>query len=378
MKQQKETNILLIEDCEAQKDLMCDFFEFENSFNIDWAEDLDEAFNKIDTNSNYDVVLLDLSLPGSRGLETLELAKEKIHLPIIVLTGLDNENLALETIKAGAQDYFVKDKFSFDFLTKSIKFSIERFQLLNTLEHYMEELERSNKELESFAYIASHDLQEPLRKVCVFGDRLQEKFSKALPDQAQDYIQRMQKSTGRMQKLLDDLLQYSRTSSQEIEIQEISLNKVLNDVINDISPKISESNAQININIDNDTDLIEADEIQIYRLFENLISNSIKYQEKGSQPIINISSKHDRKYNSISITDNGIGFKQEYAERIFQQFQRLHGKSEYEGTGIGLAIVKKIIERHQGKIAAQSKLGKGSTFTVSLPQKNNTSLSMTP
>lgn len=240
------------------------------------------------------------------------------------------------------------------------------------LEMYSEKLKKSNTELEQFSYIASHDLQEPLRKIRVFGDRLQEKYSTLLDEKAVDYLQRMNSAVTRMENLIRDLLQYSRVTSKAQPFEAVELNDIIKEVLGDLEIRINETKAEIKTQI---LPTIDADPLQMRQLFQNIIGNAIKYHRANVPPVVTITSRttanDNGNYCEINITDNGIGFDNKYAEQIFGLFQRLHGRSEYTGTGIGLSICKKIIEHHKGVIVASSKNGEGSTFCITLPIKQN-------
>lgn len=238
------------------------------------------------------------------------------------------------------------------------------------LSRYSEELERSNKELEDFAFVASHDLQEPLRKIRAFGDRLLTRCGESVGEQGADYIRRMQAASERMSLLIDDLLSFSRVTTKQKPLVKTDLNAVIDSVVDSLEIAIENSQARI------ETDslpVIEADESQLRQVFSNLLSNSIKFMQEGKPPHIRVTAEtvsnppDRREWVCIKVVDNGIGFDQQYQERIFNLFQRLHGKDSYVGTGIGLALCKKIIERHGGSISAQSIEGSGSTFTILLP-----------
>ena len=226
-------------------------------------------------------------------------------------------------------------------------------------------LSQSNAELEKFAYIASHDLQEPLRKIQAFGDRLHKRLENVSDEKALDYIDRMQKSSSRMRNLIDDLLRFSRVGSDKFNIKQVKLNEVLTDVIDDLHISIKEKSALLNIA---DLPVIKGESNKLYQLFLNLLSNALKFSKADQTPIITITHQNitikNIEYVQIKVQDNGIGFEQEYADKIFEVFQRLHGRSQYEGTGIGLAICKKIIEKHSGMIEVESELGKGTCFTL--------------
>ena len=234
------------------------------------------------------------------------------------------------------------------------------------LKSYAIELQRNNKELEDFAFIASHDLQEPLRKITTFGDRLIEK-TVDLDEHSRDYIERMGKSARRMKRFIEDLLLYSKVTTKQKPFELVDLEKKVKTVCEEMDHIIHSTHAVVNIS---NLPTIEGDNNQIHQLIVNLIFNSLKYKSEGKPPIINIfGKKKENNYWEISIQDNGIGMDEKYADRIFKPFQRLHGRSKYEGSGLGLTICKKIVERHNGTISALSKPGVGTTFILTLPEK---------
>jgi PAS domain S-box-containing protein len=233
------------------------------------------------------------------------------------------------------------------------------------LKIYAGKLEQSNKELEHFATIASHDLQEPLRKVMMFSDHLKDSSKDVLNAEALDDIERMQRATRRMQSQIDALLDLSRVSRRGKAFQELDLADILTEVLADLHFKIKESGGRVELG---PLTSIEGDPSQIQQLLENLISNALKFHREGVPPIVKVAAEPiDDRYCRIRIEDNGIGIKEEHKERIFNTFVRLHGMDAYPGTGIGLTIVRKIVERHGGSIAVRSIPGEGSVFIVKLP-----------
>ncbi|MBF0120352.1 MAG: HAMP domain-containing protein [Desulfobacterales bacterium] len=237
------------------------------------------------------------------------------------------------------------------------------------LEKFYTELERSNKELEDFAYIASHDLQEPLRKISSFSDLLKDEESKTLSDSGKDYIDRMQKSAERMSQLIEDLLSFSRVTTKAKPFQQVDLNKTLEDVLFNLEKRINDTSAKIERE---SLPLIEAEQSQMRQLFQNLLGNAIKFHKPDVPPVISVKSVMINENNyQITVKDNGIGFDEQYIDRIFKPFERLHGKGRYEGTGIGLAICQKIVNRHFGTITAKSSEGNGASFIITLPIKQS-------
>jgi PAS domain S-box-containing protein len=230
------------------------------------------------------------------------------------------------------------------------------------LENTLKELERSNKELEQFAYIASHDLQEPLRMVSNYLNLLSQKYEGKLDDKAKGFIEFAVDGAKRMNSLIKGLLSYSRLTTHAKEPQQIDLNEVISNVLKDLKASIDEKNAILELN---KLPVIRADDLQMHQLFQNLISNALKFKKDG-QPIIKINARRQRNNWLFSVEDNGIGIETEFFERIFIIFQRLHERGKYPGTGLGLAICKKIVERHGGRIWVESEIGKGTTFYFTL------------
>jgi len=235
-------------------------------------------------------------------------------------------------------------------------------------EAFRRELERSNRELQDFASVASHDLQEPLRKINAFGNRLEQKYGHTLPPEAKDYLDRMLNAVKRMQTLIEDLLTYSRVTTRAKPFEPVDLNTVLKEVLGDLEARIAVSGGTVEAGR---LPTIEADPTQMRQLFQNLIGNALKFRKPDVPPVVRISGElvevDGRKWCRLVVADNGIGFDNQYAERIFGVFERLHGRAEYEGTGMGLAIVRKLVTRHGGTITADGKPGEGATFTILLP-----------
>jgi light-regulated signal transduction histidine kinase (bacteriophytochrome) len=226
----------------------------------------------------------------------------------------------------------------------------------------MQNLERSNKELEQFAYVASHDLQEPLRMVSSYTQLLGKRYKDKLDQDANDFINFAVDGANRMQRLINDLLEYSRVTSRGKPLEKLDLSSVLGRVIATMQFKIQDTNAMVS---NEDLPFVVGDEIQISRVFQNLIDNALKFRGE-EPPRIHISSKFESGKVIISVSDNGIGINEKFNDRVFTIFQRLHNREDYPGTGIGLAVCKRIIERHGGKIWLESEEGKGTTFYFTL------------
>lgn len=245
------------------------------------------------------------------------------------------------------------------------------------VERINRELARSNRELEDFASVASHDLQEPLRKITAFGDRLRTRCAGTLDETASDYLERMQNAAGRMQTLINDLLVYSRVTTKAQPFVRVDLDEVVREVLSDLELRIEKTGARIELG---ELPAVEADPLQMRQMFQNLLSNALKFQRREVPPAIKVEASIldgdatvSRRFPAafgvcqIAVEDNGIGFDEKYLDRLFKPFQRLNPQSAYEGTGIGLAICSKIAERHGGRITAESTPGRGTRFLVTLP-----------
>lgn len=238
------------------------------------------------------------------------------------------------------------------------------------LRKHAAELERSNRELQDFAYVASHDLQEPLRKISTFTDLVLEEYGTTLEADGRLYLERVRAGAVRMSRLIKDLLAFSRVATRGQPFEEVELNDVLDDVLNDLEILLEDTGGEVRMD---PLPTVEADPVQMRQLFQNLIGNALKFHAPDVKPVVTVRGtvEHDdedeQQICRIEVCDNGVGFEEKYLDRIFSPFQRLHNRSEYEGTGIGLAICRRIVERHSGTITASSEPGRGSTFIVELP-----------
>ncbi|HEY0731392.1 MAG TPA: response regulator [Chitinophagaceae bacterium] len=366
---------------------------------------------------DFTLILMDVQMPEMSGFETASLIyqREKLkHIPVIFITAHNHdEKYMFEGYKMGAVDFIYKpinpDLLRFkvsvfvelyqkthelmtqEKVLKAVntnlereieerKISEEKIRLLNSqLLQNNDELKAINEELDRFAYVASHDLQEPLRKIMIFSDVIAAKVNDRGDEDLLPPLSKITKASERMQKLINDLLKFSRHANSNDEYALINLNSLLSELIVDVDLEIRQKDARI---IYDDLPVIWGVPSQIYQLFQNLLSNSLKFSKDSVQPVINIQSKmiegplisdklsSTSTYHQIIIEDNGIGFDAKYADEIFVVFKRLHSYHEFEGTGIGLSICKKIIDRHHGFIKAEGKPGIGATFTITLPHKS--------
>jgi PAS domain S-box-containing protein len=255
----------------------------------------------------------------------------------------------------------------------------ERREAEEKLQAYARELQRSNRELQDFAYVASHDLQEPLRKIQAFGDRLSARAGGALDDQARDYLARMQAAAARMQALIQDLLAYSRVTTRPVPFVPVDLNQVAAEVEGDLQVRIAATEATVEVG---PLPEVEGDAMQMRQLLLNLMGNAVKFHRPGVPPVVRVSGRvmgegeapvepGVSSWAEVTVKDEGAGFDEKYLDRIFAPFQRLHGRGEYEGTGMGLAICRRIAERHGGTLEARSQPGTGSAFTLRIPARRS-------
>jgi light-regulated signal transduction histidine kinase (bacteriophytochrome) len=248
----------------------------------------------------------------------------------------------------------------------------DRMRFAQALEALNTRLEQSNRELQDFASVASHDLQEPLRKIQAFGDRLRKRFGEQLGADGQDYLDRMHSAASRMATLINDLLTFSRVTTRAQPFAPVELSEIVNEVLSDLETRIESTGGRVDVQRPLPT--IHADPTQMRQLFQNLIANALKFAKPEVPPVVTVAATIRPPENGsggetceIVVADNGIGFDEKYLDRIFNVFQRLHGRNEYEGTGIGLAVVRKIAERHGGTVTARSGEGQGAIFIVTLP-----------
>jgi signal transduction histidine kinase len=375
-----------------------------------------QALKILLTEFDFALILMDVKMPNLNGFETAALIYERDklrHIPIVFITAntYGEENM-FKGYRMGAVDYIYKP-INPELLRTKVSVFIELYtknhqliaheqkliainksleneikerkiselkakdlnrQLLENIDH----LESANKNLDRFAFMSSHDLQEPLRKIRTFTDLLFSKYKDIFDEDATRYVSRIQKSAERMQALIKDILAFSKVSSDKTGFANTDLNLIVQDVLIEMESTVQQEKAEVKID---QLPSLKVNAGLMAPLFSNLIANAIKYRKKDIDPVINIYAQQESirdagnplskpakgKYCRIYVEDNGIGFDQKYADQIFDMFIRLHGNNEYEGTGIGLALCKQIVEHHHGFISALSKENAGSTFIISLP-----------
>jgi signal transduction histidine kinase len=361
--------VLLVEDNPADVELVLVTLRkdgFDVSCHV--VQTVEEFTLRIRANG-FDVILADYNLPQWSGMEALEILRcEKLDVPLIVVTGYLGEEKAVECIKQGATDCVLKDHLTR--LPVSVRRALEerrlrelRRQSERELAHKATELARSNAELEQFAYVASHDLQEPLRMIANYTQLLAERYLGKLDEQADKYIHYSVDGAVRMQALIQDLLKFSRVGNAEIKPRTTECRALVEQAVKNLQAAVEESGAVVNWN---SLPVVMADSSQLTQVFQNLIANAIKFH--GSEtPVIQIDSEKKDQEWVLTVSDNGIGIPAESWQDIFVIFRRLHTRTEYAGNGIGLSICKKIIERHGGKIWIEAQAMPGSCFRFTLP-----------
>ncbi|MCE3226409.1 MAG: response regulator [Bacteroidetes bacterium] len=411
MQKPLKIKILLVDDKENNLLSMESIFE-RDGYQLTRANSGKEALKILLKEHDFTLILMDVEMPDINGFEAASMIYQRdklMHIPIIFITAhsYGDENI-FKGYKAGAVDYIYKPIQS-ELLRAKVSVFVELYkknhQLMATeqklkainksleievkdriaseekvielnkkLLKNIEQLESTNKELDQFAFIASHDLQEPLRKIRTFSNRVVTKYRESLDDEGKMYMDKMQNACERMQNLINDILAFSKIAVSKESLVHSDLNAILEELITDMDLQIHEKNAKISVD---KLPMIHVYPTLMKPLFQNLLNNSLKYSRKDIAPVIEISGKiesHEDKVKNkitkfcrITVKDNGVGFEQQYAEQIFTMFKRLHGNSEYAGTGIGLAICKKIVEEHHGYISAKGTVNEGAVFTITLP-----------
>jgi signal transduction histidine kinase len=411
-----EVKILVVDDREDNLLSIETILERDN-YIIRKANSGRAALKMLLSEHDFTLILMDVQMPDMNGFETASLIYERDKLkniPIIFITAHNqDEEFMFEGYKMGAVDFIYKPinpellRFKVGVfadlyrkthqlmqqeknliaantsLEKEIeerRTNEEKVRMLNyQLLQNNDELKSINEELDRFAYVASHDLQEPLRKIMVFSDVVSMKLDGKVEPDVQNSLNKIVRASERMQKLINDLLKFSRHSNTLDDFKEVNLNELLSEVLSDMEADIARKDAVVKVD---KLPVIQAIPSQLRQLFQNLIGNALKFARNGITPVITIESKlvenmkvtdsngltSSKTFHRILVKDNGIGFDAKYAEDIFVVFKRLHSYHEFEGSGIGLSICKKIVDKHKGTIAAEGRLNEGATFIITLPE----------
>jgi signal transduction histidine kinase len=361
------------------------------TFEVDCATQGQEGYNMVleamKSGRPYATAFVDVRMPpGWDGIETVErIWQDYPDLQVVICTAYSDYSWDDIVKKLGHSDQLLILKKPFDNIEvmQMAQALTEKWYLTRQARTHIEEVENKvverTREFQEFAYGVSHDLQEPLRKVMAFGDRLRDKCGAQLGEDGQGYLNRMQDAAKRMRQLINDLLALSRVTTQAKPYEPVNLNTLVSEVLSDLEVLIEQVGGKVEVN---PLPTLHADPTQMRQLFQNLIGNALKFRKKEVAPVIRLQaeaapaaqafgeeSENGHKRWRFTVQDNGIGFDQKYRDRIFEVFQRLHGRGEYEGSGIGLSLCRKIVSRHGGSIMAESELGVGSRFVITLPEK---------
>src|SRR5579863_9045951 len=352
----RKIRVLVVDDNAFDCELMLHALKvgsFQTEYDL--VQTADEFVDKIRKN-RYEIILADYSLPQWNGMETVKLLRQEgLDIPVVLVSGALGELKAVECIKQGAADYVLKDHLAR--LPQSVRRAIEEKDLREENRRTQEELTRSNRDLEQFAYVASHDLQEPLRMVATYTQLLAERYQGKLDQNADKYIHYAVDGALRMQTLVQDLLAFSRVGRKQEAPQETDCNLVVRSVMANLQSVIEETGARISYPA---LPVLVAAQSELVQLFQNLIGNAIKFR-RAEVPEVRICARKKKNEWLFSVADNGIGIAPQHVEDVFVIFKRLHTREEYAGSGIGLAICKKIVEHNHGRNWVESQPGQGST-----------------
>jgi two-component system sensor histidine kinase/response regulator len=373
---ERKVCVLLVEDNAGDARLIREsLIESTNSgFDVENADRLSAALARL-SEGGIDAVLLDLALPDSQGWATFDSIRAHAPaLPVIVLTGLGDEALALKMVQKGAQDYVAKMELHGGILPRAIRYAIERERadqqirrFNENLEHQVQdrtaELEAANRELETFSYSVSHDLRAPIRHIEGFSRILADHSEAVLDDEGKNCLKHICQATERMSAIIEALLKLARLGRQPLALRATDTLQLVQEVVMRVQEETSDRRIEWRIGA---LPIVQCDRDLIGQVFANLIDNAVKYSRGRTPAVIEVGQTTADGRPAIFVKDNGAGFEMKYADKLFGAFQRLHDVREFEGTGVGLATVQRIIHRHGGRIWAEAETDKGATFYFSL------------
>jgi len=372
----KTKTILLVEDEEAHAELIRRVFGQNSSeWVIHLVVSISDALKWLEESKNNppSLVISDYLLPDGTGLDLAKgaLSAEEVGFPLIILTGFGSEQLAVRSLKSGAIDYVVKSAEGLQELPWSAERAIrewrniaERERTEKELERHVKELERANRDLEDFTSTVSHDLKAPLRSIQAFTTLLMEDYADALSETGRGYLNKVKEAAERMNMLIEDLLTLSRVGRKFTEVETVDLNELLEEIRADLNARIKERSGEV---VAEKLPAVSTQRVWLKELLTNLIDNGLKFN-KSDKPKVEVCCEEREKDYLFMVEDNGIGIEEKSLDNIFNLFERLHSQSEYQGTGAGLAICRKIVEELGGSIRVESKTDEGSTFFFVIPR----------
>ena len=362
--------IIIVDDETAQMRALCNTLQ-DHQFQTTGFSAPKEALDAIRQHGKFDLILADLMMPEMDGISLLKAALEMDPEMVgIVMTGQGTIDTAVKAMKAGAVDYILKPfKLSaiLPVLSRALairRLRAENIELQRCVRKHAAELEEANKELEAFSYSVSHDLRAPLRAVDGFTSMVLARYSEQMPPDAKRLLQQVDASAKRMAQLIEDLLRFSKLSRQALTKSRVNISEVVNTIVQELRNESLGREIEVRIS---DLPNVTGDPSLLRQVFVNLLSNAFKFTRK-TKALIEVGCDTSGVENVFFVKDNGAGFDMAYANRLFSVFQRLHTQDQFEGTGVGLSIVQRIIQRHGGRIWAQAEVGKGATFYVALPK----------
>jgi signal transduction histidine kinase len=359
--------VLIVDDCDEDREIFRRYLQQQvpGEYEVLEADSGVEGWELIKTRQP-DCVLLDYQIPDFDGLEFIEALNKEMgvnRVAVLMLTGQGDEEVAVKAISHGVQDYLVKGKLTAMGLRRAIGHAVERAALLRTTEEQRLAIERSQKELEQFAYALCHDLQAPIRRIISFLDLIQKNLKEPLEQASQTFFDRTIQNAVQMRRLIQDSLDFSLIGGDQKPPEAVDLEEIVRGIVADVEDTVKER--QVNIVLGN-LPMVMGYPTMLRQLFQNLIGNAIKFQ--GEQPVmVTISASKEGAMWHFLVEDTGMGMEHECLETIFKPFSRLHPKSEFPGCGIGLALCKKIVKYHDGRIWAESAKGVGSVFHFTIP-----------